>query len=271
MSQLFTHQQFSLEYQSSGLGKAILLCFHGFGQSLHAWEPFLPELEKKYTVFTFSFFHHGESVYPKDRIDSNTLRPDELKEIFDAFLKEKNINRFSLMGYSMGAKISFQLLHFYGEKIDSITLLAPDGIYRNFWYTFTSKNKLGNLLYLRIIKDPNNLFSVMKLFRHFNWINDKLYRFAKGNLETKEKRQLVYNVWMTMRHIDPSAKKSAEIILKNNIPCTMIFGKYDKVITPGIGEKFNSMIGNKGKLIIAESGHNLLISKNAKIIENLFG
>lgn len=266
MSNLFQFKNFSLEYQSYGSGNEILLCFHGFGQDLNAWKPFLSVLEKKYTVYTFSFFHHGKSEYPADRISSNTLRPEELNEIFDAFLKEKNIDRFSLMGYSMGAKISFQLLHFYSERINSITLFAPDGIYRNFWYTFTSKNKMGNILYKRIIKDPTNLFAVMKLFRHFNWINDKLYRFAKGNLETKEKRQLVYDVWMTMRHIDPSAKKSAELILKNNISCTLIFGKYDKVITPGIGEKFNAMIGNKGKLIIAESGHNLLISKNAGLV-----
>lgn len=266
MNQLFTHKEFSLEYQSSGSSKEILLCFHGFGQNLHAWDVFLPNLIEKYTVYTFSFFHHGKSEYPKNRIDRNTLRPEELKEIFDAFLKEKNIEKFSLMGYSMGAKISFQLLHFYDNRINAITLLAPDGIYKNFWYNFTSRNRLGNLLYRKIIKDPSNLFAVMKMFRHFNWVNDKLYRFAKGNLDSKKKRQQVYDVWMTLRHIDPSAKKSAEIILKNNIKCKMIFGKYDKVITVSTGETFNKMIQNKGELILADCGHNLLISKNAELI-----
>lgn len=267
LEKLFKYRDFALEYRSTGSGQEILLCFHGFGQSLHAWDVFLPALEKKYTVYTFSFFHHGKSEYPKDRIDQNTLRPEELKEIFDAFFTEKNINRFSLMGYSMGAKISFQLLQFYGESINSITLFAPDGIYRNFWYTFTSKNKLGNILYKRIINDPENLFAVMKLFTHFGWLSDKLNRFVRGNLETREKRQQVYDVWMTMRHIDPSAKKSAETILINNISCTMIFGKYDKVITPGIGEKFNSMIQHKGKLILADTGHNLLVGRNVGLIE----
>jgi pimeloyl-ACP methyl ester carboxylesterase len=267
VSQLFIIKHFSLEYQSSGSGKEILLCFHGFGQDLHAWDVFLPNLIEKYTVYAFSFFHHGKSEYPKNRIDSNTLRPEELKEIFDAFLKEKNIENFSLMGYSMGAKISFQLMHFYGERIDSITLLAADGIYKNFWYNFTSKNRLGNLLYHRIIKDPSNLFAVMKMFRHFNWINDKLYRFAKGNLDSRKKRQQVYDVWMTLRHIDPSAKKSAQIILENNIKCKMIFGKYDKVITVSTGEYFNRLLNGKGELILADCGHNLLIAKNAELIK----
>lgn len=269
LSQLFTYQEFSLEYHGSGSGNEVLLCFHGFGQSLHAWDVFLPVLEKKFTVYTFSFFHHGKSIYPKNRIDSNTLKPEELKEIFDAFLKEKNISRFSLMGYSMGAKVSFQLMQFFGERINSITLFAPDGIYRNVWYNFTSKNKLGNILYKRIINDPENLFAVMKILVHFGWLSDKLNRFVRGNLETRINRQQVYDVWMTMRHIDPSAKKSAEVILKNNISCTLIFGKYDKVITPGIGEKFNKMIQKKGKLIFADCGHNLLVSRNSSILENL--
>jgi pimeloyl-ACP methyl ester carboxylesterase len=266
---LFQYQEFFLEYRCSGSGNETLLCFHGFGQSLHAWDVFLPVLEKKYTVYTFSFFHHGKSVYPKNRVDSNTLKPEELKDIFDAFLKEKNINHFSLMGYSMGAKISFQLLHFYQERIHSITLFAPDGIYRNIWYNFTSKNKLGNSLYKRIINDPENLFAVMKLLVRFHLLSDKLNRFVRGNLDTRIKRQQVYDVWMTMRHIDPPAKKSAEVILKNNIICTLIFGKYDKVITPGIGEKFNAMIENKGKLVYSDCGHNLLVSRNMSIIENL--
>lgn len=262
----FIHKEFSLEYKTSGSGKQILLCFHGFGQDMNAWDVFLPVLNEKYTIYAFSFFHHGNSVYPKDRIDQNTLRPEELIEIIDAFLKEKSIDRFSLMGYSMGAKISFQLLHYFGNRIDKITLLAPDGIYSNFWYSFTSKNKLGNFLYRRIIKDPENLFGSMKLMRHFHLLNDKLYRFVRGNLETFEKREQVYTVWMTLRHIEPSAKKSAEIILENNIETILIFGKYDKVITSAIGEKFNKMLNGKAKLIIAECGHNLLISKNTSLI-----
>lgn len=233
---------------------------------MHAWDVFLPELNEKYTIYAFSFFHHGNSVYPKDRIHQNTLRPEELIEIFDAFLKEKNIERFSLMGYSMGAKISFQLLQHFENRIDKITLLAPDGIYTNFWYSFTSKNKIGNLLYRRIIKDPENLFGAMKLLRHFNLLNDKLYRFVRGNLETKGKREQVYTVWMTLRHIEPSAKKSAEIILQNNIETVLIFGKYDRVITASIGEKFNQKLSGKAKLIIAESGHNLIISRNSNLI-----
>lgn len=266
MSQLFTYKDFSLEYKTSGNGKDILLCFHGFGQDMYAWDVFLPALNEKHTIYAFSFFHHGNSKYPENRIDQNTLRPEELIEIFDSFLKEKNIERFSLMGYSMGAKISFQLLHNFGKRIDKITLLAPDGIYTNFWYSFTSKNKVGNFLYRRIMNDPENLFGVMKLMRHFNLLNDKLYRFVRGNLETYEKRKQVYTVWMTLRHIEPSAKISAQKILENNIETVLIFGKYDKIITPSIGENFNKMLQNKANLIIADSGHNLLVSRNIDLI-----
>jgi hypothetical protein len=46
----------------------------------------------------------------------------------------------------------------------------------------------------------------------------------------------------------------------------MIFGKYDKVITVSTGEYFNRLLNGEGELILADCGHNLLISKNASLI-----
>lgn len=255
-SQLFHHKEFSLEFIRFGLGSEKLLCFHGFSRSMNDFILFQPELEKKYTIYSFHFFHHGKSIYPKNRIDRNTLTNGEMKEIFSAFFEQEKIDRFSLMGYSMGGKISFSLLHHFPDKINEMYLMAPDGIKVNFWYSFTSKNSVGNSLYRFLLKKPEPFFRFMRALRLYRLLGDKLYRFVLYNLETEERRQLVYNVWLTLRQIEPDAKISAQLINENKIKCYLFFGKFDSVIPPRIGEYFVEMLDEK-HLFVVETGHNL--------------
>jgi len=253
---LFHHKEFSLEYIRFGNGPETLLCFHGFARSMNDYLLFRDELEKKYTVYSFNFFHHGKSVYPENRIDKNTLTNGEMKELFSEFFNQKKIERFSLMGYSMGGKISFSLLQHFYERINEIFLMAPDGIKVNFWYSFTSKNRIGNKLYRFLLQKPEPFFRFMRAIKLYRLLSDKLYRFVLNNLESKEKRLLVYNVWLTLRQIEPDAKISAKLINENNIKCYLFFGKYDSVIPPRIGEYFVKMLNEKN-LFVVETGHNL--------------
>ena len=253
---LFHHKEFSLEYIRFGNGPEILLCFHGFARSMNDYLLFQPELEKKYTIYSFHFFNHGKSVYPENRIDRNTLTNGEMKEIFSGFFEQEKINRFSMMGYSMGGKISFSLLHHFYERINEMYLMAPDGIKVNFWYSFTSKNRIGNMLYRFLLKKPEPFFRFMRAIKLYRLLSDKLYRFVLNNLESEEKRQLVYNVWLTLRQIEPNAKTSAKLINENKIKCYLFFGKYDSVIPPKIGEYFVAMLDEK-HLFVVETGHNL--------------
>lgn len=249
--------ELGLEYISFGAGPKVLLAFHGFGRRAEDVLFFREELEKKYTVYSFNFFHHGKSEYPEQRIHSNTLHPEELCEMFKQFFDEKQISSFSLLGYSMGGKISLQLLHFFPEMVDSIFLLAPDGLKHNFWYDFTSRNKVGTSLYRRLKKKPDRFFSVLKFLQRSGLLKEKLYRFVMGNLDTPQKREMVYKVWMTMRLIRPSISESARLIKKLNIPAYLLFGKHDKVIPLKIGHRFNKKAGTTCLVIGVDCGHNM--------------
>ncbi|MFZ5553371.1 MAG: alpha/beta fold hydrolase [Bacteroidota bacterium] len=253
---LFRHKEFSLEYIRFGNGSETLLCFHGFDRSMNDFLLFEEELQNRYTIYSFNFFHHGNTVYPQQRIDKNTLRMEELKELFYDFFQQKNIQRFSLMGYSMGGKISFALLHCFPLQIDTMYLMAPDGIKVNFWYSFTSKNRVGNVLYRFLLKKPEPFFRFMRALKLYRLLSDKLYRFVLFNLETEAKRKQVYNVWLTLRLIEPKASQSARLINENNIHCYLFFGKYDSVIPPRIGEYFVQLLNEK-HLHVVETGHNL--------------
>jgi pimeloyl-ACP methyl ester carboxylesterase len=264
-----TKGDLQLEYLRFGRGQEVLICFHGFGRKAEDFLFFREELEANYTVYSFNFFHHGNSQYPENRIEKDTFRKEELYELFANFLQQENIDRFSLMGYSMGGKISLELLHHFHSRIHGIFLLAPDGIKTNFWYRFTSRNKLGNMLYRKILKNPEPFFRLLNFIRKLRLVSDKIARFAKSNMETREKRELVFKVWMTLRHIEPSSKKSAELIRQNNIQCFLLFGKYDKVIVPKTGKWFAKKIANPSSMHEVECGHNMFNERTKIVLQEI--
>lgn len=235
-----------------------MLAFHGFGQKPSVFDYFTPALGMTYTIYAFRFFHHGHSVYPTDRIHSNTLTPEELQDFFNSFLEEKQLHRISLMGFSMGGKIALCLLERFAPVTDRIFLLAPDGLAANWWYHFTSRHKLGNYLYRKIIEKPEPFFKLLKLLRTLRLMGAKRYRFVLQHLENRTKREQVYRVWMTLRHIRPEVRKSAALIRRNQIDCHLLMGRYDRIIPLRAGRRFCRLTGQAQHLHILECGHNLI-------------
>ena len=95
MSNFFRYKEFVLEYFVFGNGDETLLAFHGFGRNAKDYEVFDNILKDKYKVISINLFHHGNSVYPANRITENTLQKIELKEIFEAFLFDQKVKTFS--------------------------------------------------------------------------------------------------------------------------------------------------------------------------------
>ena len=267
----FCSSDMCMEYICFGKGKKVMLAFHGFARHCTDFKIFEKQLSDEYTVYSFNFFHHGNSTWPEDRISSNTLTNDELKAFFKKFFSEKNIHRFSLMGYSMGGKICFSLLHYFPNRIDEMYLMAPDGIKKNFWYTFSSRNWLGNSIYRRILQNPRPFVALANGMKNVGLLRKKLHSFVLNNIDTKEKRQQVYKVWMTLRWINPSAKISAKLISENKIHLHLFFGKHDHVIPSRIGTAFLRKINTRHSLQVVECGHNLMKEETALSLAQLLG
>lgn len=263
----FTRGDFTLEYTIYGKGKQQLLYFHGYGKTADEFGDYHMALEDIYTIYSFSFFHHGKSVYPTHRVDRNTLTPAELNDLLAAFLEEKHINRFSLMGYSMGGKICLSLLESLGHRVNKLILVAPDGIKKNFWYRFTSRNRMGRAIYKRIIYRPRFFFFFLRTLKFTRLLDQRLYDFVRLHLETREKREQVYRVWMTLRHIDPNAGQLSHVIRQQEIRTCLNYGRYDRVCTLGQGQKFHDRLGPFSRLYILEKGHKMANAHTGEGIE----
>lgn len=262
---VFKHGEFTREYLRFGQGSDVILTFHGFGRKAEDWLVLYPWL-KKYTVFAFYDFLHGHSKYPIKRIHKNTLTPKELVGFFEAFILKNNIKTYDLAGYSLGGKTVLTLVQLMPNKINAVWLFAPDGIQITWWYKFASHSYVGKKIYQKIIQNPAPFFQLVSLLVKVKIISKKLERFIMVQMDTQEKRQLVYDVWMIYRQIEPDKRLVANQARKCCIKVHLYFGKYDRIIPPSIGKRFAKILGEQGRLNLLETGHLLLQKETLEVL-----
>jgi 2-succinyl-6-hydroxy-2,4-cyclohexadiene-1-carboxylate synthase len=93
-----------LNVEVSGSGPDLLL-LHGFTGAFSTWEPLLPRLTS-FRVLRLDVIGHGASDSPKDpeRYSMAHAVDDSL-----ALLEELEVDRFGLLGYSMGGRLALHL------------------------------------------------------------------------------------------------------------------------------------------------------------------
>ncbi|MFN4234903.1 MAG: alpha/beta hydrolase [Bacteroidia bacterium] len=266
MEGYFTHKQFIIHYIEFGKGEEILFAFPGFGRQPDDFYLLEDTFGKKYRIIAFSHFHHGKSEYPENRIKSHQIKFHELNEIFQAFAKDKKIEKYALLGYSLGGKIALSILQYLPEKVTALYLFAPDGIKKNIWYNLVSSTYVGRLIYKSIIYFPLPFHLFIRILNKLKLLSTRLYKFVYNQTDTFEKRMQVYKVWLTYKRINPKVDLVQQAIIKHQIHTHIFFGRYDKVIPPEIGKRFITKIKRYAHIHIIYVGHNLICEKTIHYI-----
>jgi pimeloyl-ACP methyl ester carboxylesterase len=100
-----------------------IVLLHGFGSSLHTWEPWARELAKRYRVIRFDLPGAGLSgLDPRgDYSDARTL------QLLDALLDDLGIARATLVGNSLGGRLAWKYAATRPARVDRLILISPDG------------------------------------------------------------------------------------------------------------------------------------------------
>jgi len=105
-----------LEWSAEGVPLVLL---HGLGNEAHLWDDFVPAVAPHYRVLALDQRGHGDSDWdPEARYDAESMT-DDLEAVLDAF----EIDRFVLIGFSMGGRVAMTFAGRHPERLAGLVVI----------------------------------------------------------------------------------------------------------------------------------------------------
>lgn len=251
-----------LHYRVIGRGSRAMLAFHGYGQSSSYYHSMEQALGNDYTIYAFDLFFHGRSQLHKR---SMPLSKGFLQELIEHFLEKEQVERFSLIGFSMGGKFALALVECMPDKIEELFLIAPDGIKTSFWYNIATYPGWLQQLFKRTVVKPDIFFGLLRMLDRYNIVHKSMLRFAHYQMDSTSKRLRVYRSWVGFRELNFDIRKIVRLLYKHRVAVTMFLGEYDQIIAPKRVGVFVDAL-DKGELVILKTGHSYLLQDVAALL-----
>ena len=243
-------------------GPIPLLAFHGIGQDHRVFEPLARALEGRYALYAFDLFFHG--TQPPDVTDDVLTKP-AYQQIIQAFLNQHQIERFAVIGFSMGGRFALATAEAFSSQLDELILLAPDGITISPWYRIATDSRLGRWLFRYLLKHTPVLHRLGQFFLSIGLINRSALKFAENTLATAEQQQSVYNSWVYFRNLRFNHRSLSALFNQQSMRIRFFVGYFDQILPTSFLTPLTRRLQSY-ELTVLKTGHNRLIEKVAKLL-----
>ena len=260
----------SAHYHEYGDGKKPLLAFHGYGMTGRQFHVLERSVLQQYHVYGFDHFFHGGSKlsgWTEKQIVAGmpkAMVAAYAEEWFNVYGKQ----RFSVMGYSIGANIALILVELFAGMIDEVILMAPDGLSVYKGFDFLTNKPVGRYFFRQVTKSKWLAPTLLKNLKKARFIDDSLYQIAYNEMDTEQKRLDVYYTLNLIRLLKPDTIKIAGLINQYHIKCRLVFGKGDNLFPRPAAEPFISLL-NEPDVHEVAMGHWLVVKELDEYLVNL--
>jgi len=110
-----------LEWSTEGVPMVLL---HGHGNEAHLWDDFVPAVGEHYRVLAVDQRGHGDSDWDAE----GRYHPEDMADDLERILAHFEIDRFVLIGFSMGGRVSMVFAGRHPERLAGLVLvdIAPE-------------------------------------------------------------------------------------------------------------------------------------------------
>ncbi len=208
------------EYIDEGEGPVFLL-LHGLFGALSNWEGVVEKFSANFRVLI--------PMLPIYKMPIREAGLDGLTKYLEEFVEELGLDKFHLMGNSLGGHIALIYTLKHQEKIDKLILTGSSGLF---------ENAMGGSFPRR---------------GSYDYIKERVeYTFYDPKIATKEYVDEVFNTTKSIQKalrivaIAKSAQRHnmADEISKIEVPTLLIWGLNDTITPPMVGHEFNRLIPN---------------------------
>jgi pimeloyl-ACP methyl ester carboxylesterase len=100
---------------------------HGMGSSSSVWKPIVKEIKHNRKCVLFDFPGHGDTPFN----EWDPLTPEDMATIIINGIDSLGIDKFHLVGHSLGGWVGLEIASAYPDRLLSFTAIAPAGLWRH--------------------------------------------------------------------------------------------------------------------------------------------
>ena len=258
----FEHPLVTIHYYKFGVGKQTMLCFHGYGMHGKQFKVLEETLGEKYTFYGFDLFFHKQTKLVNHTLEEvkKGLSKKELAEIIKAFCKHEFIDRFSVIGYSMGSHYATAIVEQLSKHINEYIVVAPSSVKPGTIINFFSTNLRGNKILEKLVLSEKGLVRLLHVCKRLKIIDTCGHQILFKEIETPELRFSFYACLTYLRFLITNETHLINALNEQNIKSYFVFGRRDSMYPPRIFNRLRPKL-NLAEIIILDENHEM-INKN---------
>jgi len=240
----------NLNIQRYGSGPIKLVAIHGLGSASSAWKLVLPEFSKRYEFITVDLPGHGDAFM----LANLEMNPVRISEIIISELKAIGIEKFHLIGNSLGGWIALEMAAAYPEHVLTVTGVAPAGLWLK-----PKTNRNGELAVSRYLARISLPFAkTIARIKFMRKIGFKLVspQWEKFSPETCADAAIAmggasgyYTIW------DAFLGNRFDKEISTTIPVTILFGDSDYTLPAATSQEKSLAPKHCRWIVLPQSGH----------------
>ncbi|MFW6120468.1 MAG: alpha/beta fold hydrolase [Petrotogales bacterium] len=250
-----------IAYREAGEGNSeALVLVHGFLGSSYDYSRIIPSLAERYHIIAPDLIGFGFST--------KNIKLDYSKKSLSEFvyltLKELGIEKFNILGHSMGGEVAINLVLNHPKSVNKLILIDSGGYIQNERRLLS--NEFIGSLYLRTVFQ--NYLLQRSIF--------KLAFYDRESVEISDFKpaySLVYNIpskTLYKFNSDDDSGSIANEIKTIKTPTLIIWGDKDQLIDIEHAKRFNKALLGSQLVIIKNSGHIPYIEKPNETLKAIY-
>ncbi len=234
------------KYLDEGKGEVVMM-LHGLFGALSNWEPTISALQDNYRIIV--------PVLPIYEMPILSATIDGLRKYVEGFVKALKLEKFHLMGNSLGGHIALVYTVAHPEKVKTLILTGSSGLF---------ENSMGGSFPKR---------------GSYDYIKERVgYTFYDPATASEELIQEVFEITksvskcMSIVYIARSAQRHnlAGDLHKIKVPTQLIWGLNDTITPPHVAHEFNRLIAQSELSFIDHCCHAPMMEQPATFNKLLF-
>jgi len=215
-----------IHYSLFGKGSSRVIAFHGFGQDSSVFQKVADRLPE-YQFIALDLPFHGKSTLFDN---CKPIMPHQVVEMVTLLTEEQEINRFSIMAFSIGSRFAWPILSAFKDKLESVTLLAPDGLPTSSWYLIATFSKISRWFFRQVINNENIIQGIIKTAMTLGMTDRQSSVYLKKTIGTADMRKRTYDTWTALRFLKPDRATLVNMIRNHGTKVKIILSEKDHLI-----------------------------------------